>query len=316
MLIALGAAASIPQAGLAQPKRKPALIGRLATGQQATRNVAAFKEGMAALGWKEGITYTLEEHYAEGQPDRLPALAEALAAKQPALILATPVISARAAAKAAPKRPVVVMGGDPVAAGLVASYARPGGMITGLSAEHPQISEKFLELLLAAVPNARRVGFFFSSHAANVGLLKESAQRSAARYRVEARFADAARLEEIEPALSNLAKDGVQALVIMSGSGLSVQRIMKHALGHGWPVVGGSAVYARSGALLSYGADLIAINRRAAYYADRILKGTKPADLPIEQPTAFELVVNMKTAKSLGLTIPPEIIVRATQVLE
>jgi putative ABC transport system substrate-binding protein len=278
----------------------------------------AFKEGLSALGWKEGSGVVFEERWADGRTDRLPALAEELASKRPALIFAVPAPAAAAAAKVAPRTPIVVMGGDLLSAGLVASLARPGGMITGLSNLTVAISEKYLELLLAAAPKLRRVGFLFDANAANISFHKENARRAVAQHSVDVRYAEAARPEEIGPALSRLARDGAQALVVTPGTMLRVEqrRIVKFALAQRWPAIGSRSEWAEEGTLLSYGVDVSAIYRRAAYYVDRILKGAKPGDLPIEQPTRFELVVNLKTAKAIGITIPQSIMLQATRVIE
>ena len=164
------------------------------------------------------------------------------------------------------------------------------------------ISEKYVELLLAAAPKSRRVGLLIDTTAVNHALMLEAARRSVAQYSVEARHAEVARPEEIEPALSRLAKERIQALVVMPGQAVALrrQRIVKFAQEQRWPVVAGSGEFAEAGALLTYGADALANYRRAAYYVDRILKGTKPGDLPVEQPTKFELVVNLKTAKTFS----------------
>ena len=318
LLILLGAAAVTPRKAFAQAK-PPVLIGWLVSGSRATneRNLAAFREEMATLGWKEGSNYVLAAHFDEGRRDRLPALAEEIAARKPATIVAAPAPATRAAAKAAPRTPIVNAGGDPVSAGLVASYARPGGMITGLSNVFTEISEKFVELLLAAAPKVRRVGFLLD-RGGNVSVQKENARRSAAQHSVEARYAEVGRVEdEIEPALARLAKDGVQALIVMPGPFLATHRprIMKFALAQRWPVVG-IANAAEERALLGYGPDTRALYGRAAYYVDRILKGTKPADLPIERPTKFELVINMKSARLLGIEIPRELAMRVDRVIE
>jgi putative ABC transport system substrate-binding protein len=194
-------------------------------------------------------------------------------------------------------------------------------MITGLSNVNNEINEKLLELLLAAAPKMRRVGFLADSssavkntYAANL----KGARRATEHYRVEASFADAARPEDIEGALSRLAKDGAQGLIIMSSAWFSAERsrIIKLALAQRWPVVASQGEYTNAGALISYGVDRTVLYRRAASYVDRILKGAKPGDLPIEQPTKFELVVNMKTAKALGLTIPQPFLMRADRVIE
>jgi putative ABC transport system substrate-binding protein len=235
------------------------------------------------------------------------------------VIVAAPLRSVAAAAKAAPNTPIVIANGDdPVTAGLVKNLARPGGMITGLTNFTVNVMEKHLELLLAAAPSVRRVGFLADPNNANRALVREAVRRSAAQYSVEVRFSEVANPEGVEPAISNLAKEGAQALVVMPGSTLIVerQRIVKFALAQRWPTVAGPRSWAEAGIMLSYGAQIGVNFKRAAYYVDRILKGAKPADMPIEQPTRFELVVNMKTAKTLGIKIPNSIMVQATKVIE
>ena len=306
-------------AAFGQSKKPPVLIGWLYWGSRelGQRQRLAFMTGFAALGWKEGSQFVVEERFADGRTDRLPALAGELAAKKPAVIVAAPSIAARAAVKAAPQTPIVVIGVDPVSLGLAASYARPGGMVTGLSTMLTEISEKYLELLLAAAPKLRRVGFLLDATGAGIAMHKENMLRAVAQYGVEGRFAEVARPEEIEPALSRMARESVQALVIAPTVGLNVARarIVKFALAQRWPVIGGS-LWAEEGALLSYSPDGRDLFRRAAYYVDRILKGAKPADLPIERPTKFELVINMKTARALKLEIPRDLAVRADRVIE
>ena len=310
-------------AALGQSRKPPILTGWLSPESRtdAVRNFAAFKEGMAALGWKEGANYALEERWADGRRDRLPSLAEELAATKPALIVtAGASVTVVAAAKAAPRIPIVMVGGSsPVAVGLAVSLARPGGMVTGVTSLSSEISEKYLELLLAAAPKVKRVGFLADPRTSTYALQMKNARRAIEHYRVEAHFAEAAKAEDLELAVSRLAKEGAQGLVILPSSGLFVterRRILKLALAQRWPVVAGPVVYAEEGALLSYSADASVLYRRAAYYVDRILKGAKPGDLPIEQPTRFELVINMKTAKALKLEIPRELAVRADSVIE
>jgi putative ABC transport system substrate-binding protein len=318
----LGAAAVAPRIALAQSKQ-PILIGwfhadsRDSSGQY----LAAFKEGLAALGWKEGSQIVIEESWGDGRDARLQSLAEELAAKKPVVIVAAPTTAVGPVAKAAPRTPIVMAsGGDPVAWGLVKSLARPGGLITGLTNFSSSVAEKYMELLLAAAPKVKRVGVLAGTNLDMPGrsLSPEAVRRSAVRYSVEARFAEVAKPEDIELAISRLAKEGAQGLVVLLNPLLRVERrrIMKLALAQRWPVVAGVSEFSEEGALISYSGDALANYRRAAYYVDRILKGAKPADLPIEQSTKFDFVLNMKTAKALGIAIPQSLLLQATRVIE
>ena len=322
LIIALGACASVAGTVFAQSKRPPVVIGWLDSGQRPEADkghLAEFKRELATLGWKENVNYVLEALYAAGQLNRLSPLAEELAAKTPALIVATPAVATIAAAKSAPKVPIVqVTGSSPVSTGLAASLARPGGMVTGLTSLSGVLSAKYLELLLAAAPKVKRVGFLVDVKTPGYPARMKNAHTAIERFRIEARFAEVGSAEELDRALPQLAKEGVQALVVTPSGSLfnpERQRILQFALSQRWPVIG-SAGWGEAGALLSYSADTLALFRRAAHYVDRILKGAKPADLPIEQPTTFDLVVNLKTAKALGLTMPPEILVQATRVIQ
>jgi putative ABC transport system substrate-binding protein len=319
--VLLGAAALTPRTVLAQVKKPPVVIGWLSLGSRETQRVtfSAFKEGLAALGWRDGSQVVIEERWADGRADRLVSLAKELAGRKPTVIVAPSARAAIEATKAAPKIPIVMIStGDPVTAGVAASLARPGGMVTGVAGFAIDLTGKYLELLLAAAPKLRRVGFLAYSHNPNKARVMEAARRSAAQFSVQAHFAEVANPEEIEPAMSRLAKEGAQALVMLQGALFSTERrrIVKFALAQRWPVVAGGRTFAEEGALLSYSADNAASHRRAAYYVDRILKGAKPADLPIEQPTKFELVVNLKTAKAIGLTISQDLLFRADKVIE
>lgn len=298
----------------------PVLIAWLSINTRDTGRggVNAFNEGMATLGWNLGTHYVLEERHADGQMDRLPALAQELAARKPAVIVAEPVPSARAVAAAAPTTPIVLANGDPLANGLVTSLARPGGMITGLSNVTSDLNQKVVELLMEALPKLQRVGFLATSTGPRGGARVANARQAAERFRVEAIIGDVARPEDIEPALVRLAKDKAQALVILAAAWFfpHYPKILSLAAVQRWPVVSTVAGGAGQGGLISYGPDRDALIRRSAYYVDRILKGVKPGDLPIEQPTVFDLVVNLKTAKALGITMPWSIVVRATEVIE
>jgi ABC-type uncharacterized transport system substrate-binding protein len=321
VLIVLGATAIAPLTVFAQAKQ-PVLIGWLNTDSRESggQYLAAFKEGLAELGWKEGSQVVIEERWADARIDRLQSLAEELAAKKPAIIVAGFLAAVSPAAKAAPRTPIVMAwgGGDPVEHGLVKSLARPGGMITGVASLSHTLAEKHLELLLAAAPRLKRVGILIDANAPGRAAQREAVSRSVARFQVEARFAEVAKPEDIEPAFSRLTKEGAQGLIVTVGLMLRNERrrVVKLALAQRWPVIAGAGEFAEAGALLSYSADALANYRRAAYYVDRILKGAKPGDLPIEQPTKFELVINMKTAKALKIDILRELAVRADRVIE
>ena len=191
-------------------------------------------------------------------------------------------------------------------------------MITGLSNITADISRKYLEILLAAVPSLKRVGFLVDSKNVTRLSLVRAARESANRLRIEARIAEVSSPEDIEPALLRLVKEGAQGLVVMSSPTLinSRRSILELARLQRWPVVSSQRIWVSDGALASYGIDVMESHGRAAYYVDRILKGAKPGDLPIEQPTTIELAINMKTAKALGLTIPQSVLLGATQVIE
>jgi putative ABC transport system substrate-binding protein len=317
--LAAGALTLAPRSLFAQSK-PPILIGWLHADsrESSAQYLSAFKEGLAALGWQEGAQIVIEERWADGRSARLQPLAEELAAKKPAVIVAAPTISVGSVTKAAPNTPIVMAsGGDPVVWGLVKSLARPGGLITGLTNFSSSVAEKYIEFLVAAAPKVKRIGVLGASTPGNMAS-REAVRRSAVQYSVEARFANVDKSEDIELAFSRLAKEGAQGLVVLLSPLLRVERrrIMKLALAQRWPVVAGVSEFAEEGALVSYSGDALANYRRASYYVDRILKGTKPEDLPIEQSTRFEFVVNLKTAKALGLTMPQEIMVRADRVIQ
>jgi ABC-type uncharacterized transport system substrate-binding protein len=320
LLFLLCAAALAPQTLRAQAKQ-PVLIGWLNGGARESHGhfLAAFRDGLAAAGWKEGSQVAIVERWANGRTERLPALARELAAKEPLVIVAAPSLALRPAATAAPTTPIVqASGASPVERGLAASLARPGGMVTGVTNIALELSEKYLELMIAAAPTLKRIGFMSDPTTRASDSRIEAARRSAVQHSVEARFAEARRPEEIEAAIARLEDDGAQALVVFNSPTFTTERrrIVKLALARRWPVVSGFREWADEGALLSYGVDTAALYRRSAYYVDRILKGAKPGDLPIEQPTKFELVVNLKTANALGLTLPQPFLMRADRVIE
>lgn len=306
----------------AQSKQAPIVIGWLGMGypDADAEYLAAFRQGLAELGWKEGSQVVIEERWARGHRERLQTLAGELASRKPTVIVAWPVVSVLAASKASPTTPIVqATGTDLVRAGLAKSLARPGGMVTGLSNMFsPDLTEKMLELLLAAVPSMRRVGFLVDPRSrASVAAVK-TVRRMAERLSMAASLAEAARPEDIEPAVAKLAGEGVEGLVLLPSAVFSAERdrIVKLALKRRWPIVAGNRRWVAGGALLTYGIAPAAIFRRSAHFVDRILRGAKPGDLPIELPATFELAVNLKTARVLGLTIPASFLLRADRVIE
>ena len=318
---ALGAGALAPLAPFAQTTAALPVIGWLHFSAPELDSPAftALKEGLSALGWKEGVHYLMEARWAGGRIERLPALAVELAAKRPAVIVVSPTQPLVAMVKAAPQTAVIqVNASDPVTTGFAASLARPGGMVTGLSNMAGDLTEKYLELLLAAAPRIKRVGFLLDSTNLARATLADAARRSVVRLKVEARFAEAGTPDEIAPALARLAKEEVQGLILVPSPlfGAERQRLVKLGNGYRWPMMSNRAEFVTEGALLSYGIDSAEQFRRAAHYVDRILKGARPGDLPIEQPTRFVLAVNLKTASALGLKLPQSILIQATQVIE
>ncbi|RPI41016.1 MAG: hypothetical protein EHM59_21090 [Betaproteobacteria bacterium] len=320
LLVVLGAGMlARPLAALAQPKQ-PVLIGWLSTNvPDPGRWAVAFKEELAAQGWKEGLHYRIEARSADGRIERLQPLAEELATTGCAVIVTVLGVATAAAARAAPGTPIVqANGASPVDLGLAKSLARPGGMVTGVTAIPRELAAKSLELLLAAAPGVKRVGFLVDPHSYSHHDTLTTVRRAAEHHRVKAYFAMAANAEELEPAISRLATEGVQGLIPLPSTWFvsARARIVNLALSHRWPMIYGVSSFADEGALLAYGADRQALQRRAAYFVVRILKGARPGDLPIEQPTKFELVINMKTARLLGLEIKPELLVRADRIIE
>jgi putative ABC transport system substrate-binding protein len=305
----------LPRVARGQAKRR-----RIATLAQGTRtataaNWEAFRQGLRTLGYgTEAIE--IESRWADGHVERLPALAAELVRLAPEVIVAGSAAAARQATATIPI--VVTVLNNPVGSGLVAGLAHPGGNITGLSTMQEDTVAKELELLETAVPGAMRIAVLVDlgnpSHGGVLQTLRQAAQRSGTTLLpIEARAAD-----EVDGAFAAMARERADALVVLGGPLVFTQRsrIAELAASHTLPAIYYERELAAAGGLMSYGADLKDMNRRAASYVDKILKGAKPADLPIQQPTRFELVVNLNTAKTLGLTIPPLILARADEVIQ
>jgi putative tryptophan/tyrosine transport system substrate-binding protein len=303
----------------AQQAKKIPRIGYLSL--RASHDIEpALKQRLRDLGWVEGQNMTIEYRWAGNNVDRLPGLAKDLVDLKVDVILAssTPVI--RAVKNTTTTIPIVMMGAaDPVGIGFVASLARPGGNITGLSLQSPELSGKRLELLNDIVPKLNRVAFLAYGRDPAHRLFVKEAQEAAESLKVRIQLLVLGNLEEIEGAFSKMVRERAEALVIqplfIGGLGQG-RRLVELAAKNHLPTVSDGTQFAEIGGLIYYGPNRIELFRRAAVYVDKILKGAKPADLPVEQPTKFELVINLKTAKQLGVTIPQSVLFRADRVIK
>ena len=316
-----GAALAWPFAGLAQQKAMP-VIGWLASGSSGPYApfVAAFRQGLSENGYIEGQNLATEYRWAEGQYDRLPALAADLVSIKVAVIAtsgSTP--SARAAQNATSTIPIVFsVGGDPVELGLVASLARPGGNLTGFTILAVDLMPKQLELLSELVPEARVIALMINPNNAPTGLMMRDVQEAARRKGVQLPILKAVSESEIDAAFAALVQLQAGALVVGADPFLLTRREQFVALAarHSVPAIYAFREIAVSGGLISYGTSLTDTYRQTGVYVGRILAGAKPADLPVQQPTKFDLVINLKTATALGLTVPQSILARADEVIE
>jgi putative tryptophan/tyrosine transport system substrate-binding protein len=282
--------------------------------------VDAFRQGLRELGYVEGQNLIIEYRGAEGKDERLPDLAAELVGLQVEVIVAVGPTATRAAQHATHTIPTVMTGtADPVGAGFVASLARPGGNITGLSLMMTELPGKRLELLKETVPQSTRVAVLanpaFPFYKLYVNNLTVAAQALGLYLHV----AEVHSADELAPAFAALSREGADALVVLSDPALMdnlLGRVADLAATHRLPAMYNWKMYAEAGGLMSYGPSLPDSHRRAATYVDKILKGANPADLPVEQPTKFELIINLKAAKAIGLTIPPTILFQANEVIK
>jgi putative ABC transport system substrate-binding protein len=280
---------------------------------------AAFRQGLHELGYVEGRNIQIESRWAEGNYDRLPGLAADLVRLKVDVIVTYGTPAAQAAKGATGTIPIVMAAIiDPVASGLVTSLARPGGNITGQSMMSPDLAEKQLQILKELVPKTSRVAVLHNP--ANPGNAPQvrHAQDAARALGVRLQILGARGPSEIDSAFAAMTAEQAGAVIVLVDAILQSNRarIADLAARHRLPAVYGLHEYAEAGGLLAYGPNRLDMFRRAATYVDRILKGAKPGDLPVEQPSTFTLVINLKTAKALGLTIPPSLLLRADQVIE
>jgi putative ABC transport system substrate-binding protein len=313
-----------PLAAVAQPPAKVPRIGwLLGTDPSAALYLLdAFRQGLRELGWVEGQNIAIESRYAEGKLDRFSDLAAELVRLKVDVILTSSPYSTRAAKHATTTIPIVMMGsGDPVGSGLVASLARPGGNITGISAQYTDLILKWLELLKEAVPQASRVGVLtmLPSSSSVQSESWEALQQAAKTMRVTLKREEVREPSEFESAFAVMTQEHFEALIMLPNPLLFVHRTRLVALAaeSQLPTIWGPfREFVDTGGLMAYGPSLRDQFRRTAYFVDKILKGAKPADLPVEQPMKFELIINLTTAKALGLTMPPTLLFQATEVIQ
>jgi ABC-type uncharacterized transport system substrate-binding protein len=310
-----------PLASQAQAPAKVPRIGFLGTGAPAETapRVEAFRQGLRDLGYVEGRNIAIEYRWADGKVERLPAFAVEFVGLKVDVIVATSTPAAVAAKNAIRTIPIVfVTAADPVGSKLVASIAHPDGNVTGLSLLAPEIVAKQLELLKEAVPKASRVAVLSNPANPHTALLVKETEAAARSLRVRVQLLGVRGADAFDTAFSAITKERPGALFVLFDP-LFVghrTRIVEFANKNRLPAMYPHREYAETGGLMAYGSDLRDNFRRAAIYVDKILKGAKPGDLPIEQPTKFELVINLKTAKALGLTLPPSLLQRADEVIQ
>ena len=316
---AAGMAASSNAARAQQPGRLP-VIGYLgpSSPENAGPNTAAFLQRLRDLGWVEGRTVTIAHRWAEGRPERVAEIAAEFVRLRVDIIVTTASNDAIAMKQATSTIPIVfAVSGDPVGTGLVATLARPGGNVTGMSVQQPDTAGKRIELIHEIVPGLHRLAILANPDSPNVRSELPEVQAAARRLGFDTATYEIRRAEDIASAFEAL-KSWADALYVVTDPLVSTNRIRVNtlALEARLPTIYGFSGFVESGGLMSYGPNFPDLYRRTAEFADQILRGTKPADIPVEQPTRFDLVVNLTTAKALGLTIPETFLVRADKVIE
>jgi putative ABC transport system substrate-binding protein len=303
-----------------QPKKVPRIgVLWLYSPDIASPFAEAFRQGLRGLGYIEGQNIALEERWAEGRLDRLPSLAAELVRLNIDIIVTASTPAAQAAQQATKSIPIVLtLVSDPVESGLVGSLARPGGNVTGLSLMHPDLTGKRLELLKEVIPKLSRVAVLSNPANPSIPPLLRETEAAARALGIQLQVFEVRNPTEFDSAFSAMTRDRAGALVVLPDGTFQNERRRIAALAAKGRL---PAMYAwreavDAGGLMAYGASLPDIFRRAAVYVDKILKGTKPADLPVEQPKKFEFIVNLKAAKQIGLTIPPNVLARADKVIK
>jgi putative tryptophan/tyrosine transport system substrate-binding protein len=308
--------------GISAQAQQPAKVFRLGlltwAGPPPPSSPTPFDQGLRKLGYVENQNITIEPRYANGQMERFPELARELARLPLDVILAQSYPAAHAAKQATSTIPIVIMGaGDPVATGLVASFARPGGNITGVSALEEELSGKRLELLKETFPKLARVALLWNAADYGMTLKFRELERAAKALRVAVQAFGVQESKDLEAAFAEMINKRPDALFVITDPLTQAHRkqLVEFAGKHRLPAMYENAPYVDDGGLMAYGPSQAENLQRALHHVDKIMKGTKPSDLPIEQPTKFEFIVNLKTAKQIGVTIPPNVLVRADRVI-
>jgi putative tryptophan/tyrosine transport system substrate-binding protein len=316
-----GAAATWPLAARAQRATRPPRIGWLSTGSPISHrlSLAAFQDGLRALGYIEGRNVTIEYRWAEGNLARLPELANQLVQQQVEIILAGGSTGAQAAKNATSIIPIIAAGtGDLVELGLVTSFARPDGNLTGFLAAVPETAGKRLQIMTEIAPQARRAAVLRTRGATNSGLEWKVVTQLASSLGLALEPYEARNLRDLDQALTAIVRSAAHVLFVLNDPFIFTHRrnIIESAAQARLPAIYGFREFVDDGGLISYGPNISDGYRRAATYVDMVLKGAKPAELPVQAPTKYELVVNLKTAKALGLEVPPTLLARADEVIE
>ncbi len=309
-----------PHAGRAQPAGKASRVGFLSLGGSPTSTGIwqSFLDEMRELNYVEGRNLSTTVTLAEGKAERLPGLVRALLEAKVDVIVTTSTPETRAVKSATSRIPVVMtLVPDPVEQGLVASLARPGGNVTGLTSHAPGISQKYVELLREAIPTASRFAVIARGFSPFPEIRREMGN-AAHQIGVTLSYVEINDPHHIDSALGKVKRDGLSAVIAPLGAFTYTHRaqVVHAALTHRLPGIYWVRDFVEAGGLMSYGTSFGDLGRRAAYFVDKLFKGARPADLPIEQPTKFELLINLKTAKALGVTVPPALLARADHVIE
>lgn len=314
----LALAGATPFAARAQATKRVALLTGLAENDPATKlRLAGFRAGMAALGWREGQNYALDLRYEPSSAERARKLAEELVALKPDIAVAQGRPSVSAIREASAALPIVFIAvPDPVQVGMVESLGRPGGNMTGVTSTEPSIGTKWIELLKEIAPATKRLLVVAQQ---NVALYKAGFEQATKQFNVELAYASVNSEGDIQTTLDGFAGGGAGGGLILPTDLYTAghrKQIIALAAQHRLPLITGNPPFPPDGGLMYYGADFVDLYRRAAGYVDRILRGTPPADLPVQQPTTFQLSINLRTAASLGLTVPPTLRAQADEVFE